>query len=130
MFVLGDKVEKYKAYSPSLYCRWGGEEEYIPLGSKGNVVELKIIDGIERVVVSFENGITWSVDASELKKEGEFKMLNNIKTYFNKHQDTLLTVGFVVLIDHFLFKGALREKIKVSLENLLRGAEDKFHKEA
>lgn len=57
-------------------------------------------------------------------------MLQNVKGYIEKHKDILFTLGLVILVDHFLFKGALRERIKNTIEGALKKVEDAFHKEA
>jgi hypothetical protein len=54
-------------------------------------------------------------------------MLDSVKNYVEKHKDMLFTIVLVVLIDHFLFGGALRSKIQTTLEGVLKKAEDKFH---
>jgi hypothetical protein len=56
-------------------------------------------------------------------------MLENVKGYVEKHKDMLFTLGLVILVDHFLFKGALRERIKGTVEGALKKVEEKFHKE-
>lgn len=57
-------------------------------------------------------------------------MLQNVKGYVEKHKDMLFTLGLVILVDHFLFKGALRERIKSTVEGALKKVENSFHKEA
>jgi hypothetical protein len=57
-------------------------------------------------------------------------MLENVKGYVEKHKDMLFTLGLVILVDHFLFKGALRERIKGTVEGALKKVENSFHKEA
>jgi hypothetical protein len=57
-------------------------------------------------------------------------MLDNVKGYVEKHKDMLFTLGLVILVDHFLFKGALRERIKATVEGALKKVENSFHKEA
>jgi hypothetical protein len=58
--------------------------------------------------------------------KGVTKMGDMIKKYWVEHQDVLMTVGIVMLVDHFLFGGALREKIKTTLENFLTKADKKI----
>lgn len=57
-------------------------------------------------------------------------MLENVKGYIEKHKDMIFTLGLVILVDHFLFKGALRERIKSTVEGALKKVENSFHKEA
>jgi len=51
-------------------------------------------------------------------------MLENVKGYIEKHKDVIFTLGLVILVDHFLFKGALRERIKKTVEGVLSKAEN------
>src|SRR3990167_7925333 len=39
------------------------------------------------------------------------KPMDSLKNYYNKHQDSILTLGLVLLVDYFMFGGALRERI-------------------
>jgi hypothetical protein len=62
------------------------------------------------------------------KKENK-KMLDNVKGYIEKHKDILFTLGLIILIDHFMFNGALRTRIQSSIEGVLKTVEDRFHKD-
>ena len=66
---IGDRVMKYKTYTNSRYCKFGGDERYVPLGSKGTITHIS--DDV--VCVSFDNNIGWSLDVSELK------LINSLK---------------------------------------------------
>ena len=44
---------------------------------------------------------------------------NSIKSYIEKNQDTFFTIAIVILLDHYLFEGALRSKIKTSVEGMI-----------
>jgi hypothetical protein len=63
-----------------------------------------------------------------IKKENK-TMLSNVKAYVEKHKDIIFTLGLIILIDHFMFKGALRNRIQTSIEGVLKKVEDKFQKE-
>jgi ribosomal protein L30/L7E len=62
-------------------------------------------------------------------KKEEKGMFQNVKDYIGKHRDMLFTLGLIIVVDHFLFSGALRERIKGSIEGMLKKVEDKFHKD-
>ena len=47
--------------------------------------------------------------------------MTHLKEYFIKYRDTLLTIGLVVVLDHFIFQGAFRSKIQKAVEKLLDG---------
>lgn len=68
-----------------------------------------------------------TTDAKPKKKET--KMLGKVKEYIEEHKNIIFTLGLVILVDHFLFKGALRERIKTSIEGVLKKVEEQFHKE-
>jgi hypothetical protein len=64
--------------------------------------------------------------AVETKKVEEKNMFGYAKTYLEKHKDTVMTVSFVLLVDHFFLGGALRERIKSLLEGVLDTAQKKL----
>jgi hypothetical protein len=65
----------------------------------------------------------------ETQPRGGVKMLGQVKGYIEKHKDTLFTLALIILIDQFLFKGALREKIQSSMGKVLEKVEGTLHKE-
>ncbi len=65
-FKIGDRVVKYKRYSPEKYCRFGGYDINVPLGTVGT------IDNLIRsncVSVRFDTGYGWEVDPIELRHQ-------------------------------------------------------------
>ena len=67
------------------------------------------------------NGMSIEHSESDVEKKGS-DMVSNFKSYFEKHQDVIITIAVVVLLDHFLFNGALRNKIQNTVEKFLDGA--------
>lgn len=63
------------------------------------------------------SGCTCINDWVKIKK-GRFGM-ESLKKYFENHQDSLITLAIIIVLDHFLFNGALRTKIQTSVEKLL-----------
>lgn len=61
---------------------------------------------------------------SKKGKEGK-KMLQSIKEYFEKHKDVVMTLAIIVVADHFLFDGALRERIKAVIDGMLKKVENR-----
>ena len=49
--------------------------------------------------------------------------MDSLREWFQKHSDTLITVAVVIVIDHFLFNGSLRERLKDLLNGLLSRCE-------
>lgn len=45
--------------------------------------------------------------------------MDAIKLYIEKHRDIFLTIGVVLILDHFVFGGAFREKLKNIIDNFL-----------
>lgn len=60
---IGDKYRKQHWYSKDQYCKYGGDEHDIPIGSIGKVVD---IQG-DKIKLQFNDGVTWSVDRSEIR---------------------------------------------------------------
>jgi len=52
-------------------------------------------------------------------KEKTMQFTESLKTYISKNQDTFFTVALIIVLDHYLFDGSLRDKLKKSVENLL-----------
>ena len=76
------------------------------------------------------NTLAGRVDAIEKSKPKGEGMIETVKCYINKHRDFLFTVILVMVVDHFVFKGALREKIKGVIDGALNKANDNHQKEA
>lgn len=66
----------------------------------------------------------------EKQKKESKTMIQNVKNYVEKHRDIIFTVGFIFLVDHFMFKGALRDRLKGMIEGVISKVEKEFHKEA
>lgn len=49
-----------------------------------------------------------------------------VKSYFMKHRELLMGFTIFVLLDHFVFGGAFREKIKRIVHSMLDKAENKL----
>jgi hypothetical protein len=61
-------------------------------------------------------------------KEG-YEMTGAVKSYFQKHEDTLMTMAIIILVDHFILEGALRDKIKATVEGFLNREAKKLNTE-
>jgi hypothetical protein len=64
LFRVGDTVVKYRAFSYSQYCAYGGQPNNVPLGTRGKII--RIPHNVE-IVVDFINGYSWTVDPREIK---------------------------------------------------------------
>ena len=73
MFKENDRVVKARKYSDDQYCRYGGGERSVPIGTKGIIRSNEIPD---LVSVEFNNGVCWNVHPSELKHEEERRIIN------------------------------------------------------
>jgi hypothetical protein len=93
-------------------------------GSLGNIPQMPPMPQS----TTYYGTATAEMSNPKIKKE-EKGMFQNVKDYIGKHRDMLFTLGLIVVVDHFLFNGALRERIKGSIEGMLKKVEDKFHKD-
>ena len=69
-FSMGDIVIKARPYDHQKYCRFGGEADELPIGTKGTVRDITIApEDSYRVTVEFEgqSGGGWDMDESELE---------------------------------------------------------------
>ncbi len=62
-FKVGDKVIKARRYSNGEYCKYGGDEKEVPIGTEGEVTE---IEGVNKLSVEFPQW-NWSVDVMEVE---------------------------------------------------------------
>jgi len=51
--------------------------------------------------------------------KGKIQMTNKLKQYIDTHADTFFTLAFIIMIDHFVLQGALRQKIQDFCEKVL-----------
>ena len=61
------------------------------------------------------------------KKKGILSM-EFIKEYFRKHQELIINLAFLFLLDEYVFEGKFRERIKNIVENLFTKTEKKILK--
>ena len=78
-FKKGDIVIKYRPWSPERYCKFGGDESFVPIGSRGEVISPEVT-GSEDFKVRFFNAATkqhhtWSVHFSEIRHGNTLKSL-------------------------------------------------------
>ena len=50
-------------------------------------------------------------------------VVETLKSYFKKHEDVLISLAVVLVVDHFIFNGAFREKVEAIVNKLLDKAE-------
>ena len=83
------------------------------------------IDGDTVLRYGIERTSDWEKDylllSANRTKSKESKM-DYLKEYFSKNRDTIFTIVLVVLIDHFVFNGAFREKVKSVVDSMLNKA--------
>jgi len=115
MFKMGDRVIKSARFSKENYCYYDGDEADVPLGTEG---EVKKVESPAKIRVLFDNGVEWDLHSKELTIKGGSKM-ETLKNYFKKNSETFITLGIIILVDEYIFGGALREKVKSLLEKLL-----------
>lgn len=52
-------------------------------------------------------------------------MLQDIRSYVKENRQVLYTVAFIVALDHFVFNGAFRERLKGLVDGMLKKVEEK-----
>ena len=60
-----------------------------------------------------------SADYKNYNKNKEESPMKAIKEYAEKHRDLLITIGVVLILDHFVFSGAFTEKLKKIVDGFL-----------
>lgn len=123
---IGEKYQiKFYSIRPSRWNSAGDMDCWM-----GKIVTIRSIRDYRKVEIIEDGGKwEWEVDDFEPITKEEKGMFQNVKDYIGKHRDMLFTLGLIVIVDHFLFNGALRERIKGSIEGMLKKVEDKFHKD-
>jgi len=59
-------------------------------------------------------------------KEGKMKqLLTDAKTFIKEHKSVLYTIAIIILIDHFVFEGKFREKLKSLIDKAIGKLEKK-----
>lgn len=62
-----------------------------------------------------------------VKQKEEYKMFKSVRAYYEKYQDTILTVAAIFLLDHYMFDGKFKTKIEQIMESLINKATAKIH---
>lgn len=75
------------------------------------------------------DALRYQMKMGPIEKQKESKKMGSgyIREYFIKHRDLLMGLTVVLLLDHFIFEGAFREKIKRIVHSFLDKAENKIH---
>jgi hypothetical protein len=97
-----------------------------PFIRKDLTMDLKAKSSVGQVETAVNKSMEKVSKQTVTPNKGGRTMFDEVKGYFRKNADTVMTVGLVVLVDHFLFDGALRERIKKMLSNILGKAEEKL----
>ena len=66
---------------------------------------------------------------AEYDKPERIEKMDGLKKYFKKNEDTIYTIGIIVLVDHFVFNGLFREKLKSLMDGLIYKTEKKLLEE-
>lgn len=51
------------------------------------------------------------------KEKGGY--MNSLKEYISKHRDIFFTIGFILVLDHFVFNGAFKKKLEDFIHSFL-----------
>lgn len=64
--------------------------------------------------------------AKEISNGGN--MFDSVKEYVKENRSILMTIGVALLVDHLVFGGAFREKVKSIIDSMLNTAQKKLDK--
>lgn len=67
-----------------------------------------------------------SLSSKQPTKPKEGKAMPYVRDYFIKHRELLMGLTLVILLDHFIFAGAFREKIQKIVQSILDKTEKKL----
>lgn len=62
-FKEGDIIVKSRQYTRNTYCRYGGNESDVPIGTQGVITDILADD---RIIIQFYNDNNWAVHMSEI----------------------------------------------------------------
>ena len=91
-------------------------------GDASYKAELISIKGSEVIVLpDGKNGRSSPIvtDISKLTKTERTFNMDSFKAYLENHRDVFFTIGIVLVLDHFIFSGVFREKLKNIIDSLL-----------
>lgn len=61
--------------------------------------------------------LSFQKSSDNLKKRGTIGIVEHLKDYFKSNRDLIFNMALILLIDHFIFKGVFREKIKALVDS-------------
>lgn len=118
---------------------FNGHGARVAIASPGHIEKYEV-DSDNDIEISLTNGKSFILDSSELerlttwlctidgseqsKKEGD--TMDRIKKYIDSHADMIFTTMFVIIIDHFILGGALRQRIQGLCERMVGQQEGKL----
>jgi hypothetical protein len=56
------------------------------------------------------------------------ELVQDVRSFVNEHRSTFYMLGVILLVDHFVFNGSFRERLKSLVEKMLMKVEDKINK--
>lgn len=114
-----------------LYCLMKNKER-ICFYSDNETIRDKIFNEIRllREQINMKEAETLYIEPTggELTTKEEFKPMEILKNYFNKHQESIISLAFLLLLDEFIFEGQFRGRIKSIVENIFNKNEQKLLK--
>lgn len=93
-------------------------EKYIGY-SIGEIATVAAVRGGDIVVDFDDKRKTFYTELRELKLIKGESYMDSIKDYLKEHKSILMTIGVVLLVDHLVFDGAFREKVKEIINKML-----------
>jgi hypothetical protein len=83
----------------------------------------------ESVLVTNDHRQPWHINNKHLKQnKKESNMLESAKEYLKENKSIIMTIAVVLIVDHLVFGGAFREKVKSLVNGLLDKAQTDLDK--
>lgn len=119
MFKVGDRVECIITDGSLIV----GEKYTVKKFITQNTYDLWLSDVIEL------NELSSSYYVTNFKLTKEKSMLDSVKEYLKENKQIIMTIAVVLIVDHLVFGGAFREKVKSLVDGLLSKAQKQLDKE-
>jgi len=105
-----------------IYVKLGGEDERYTAFEHANELELEWASFVKKGALQVVRQSRNEGRAVKGMKKGGFNM-EWVKSYFNKHQDQIMTLGIIILLDHVIFEGMFRDRLKGLVDKMIGATE-------
>lgn len=101
--------------------------------TKGSLYTVLSIPYPGAVVIFNNRGMHWIINTSFIKHALNKQtkgpaMLDTVKDYLKENKSIIMTIAVALIVDHLVFGGAFREKVKALVNGLLDKAQNNLEK--